>query len=351
MKRTKSTSLASQMRKRSKEKPKKASKRQYDGDIGQVVSTGSTLLDLNISGGRVRGGGIPSKILVEIFGPNGSGKTVLLSEIAGAIQRAGGDDLFHDPEARLNAQFAQIFEFDSERATITNPDTVNQVFKSVLDWEPNPEKEDAINGIFTDSLAALSTEMEMEDEDKMGMKRAKDFSSGFRKICRYLVQNNYLMVCSNQIRDNADARGFTQKWVTPGGKAVGFYASLRLKTAVIKKITDKKKINGKEVRKVKGIEVEVEVFKSSVWEPHGKAIVPIIFDYGIDDIRANLQYIKDYEGGSVYSINGRNLNKSLEKSIAIVEEEELEDELREQVIDLWEKIDSKFRIERKKKKR
>src|SRR5574343_1146298 len=111
-------------------------KRKYDGNMANVISTGSTLLDLAISGGRVRGGGIPGGILVEIFGPSGAGKTVLLSEIAGAIQRKGGDIMFHDPEARLNKQFAQMFDVDIEDIAYTTPDTVTEVFKAVRSWEP-----------------------------------------------------------------------------------------------------------------------------------------------------------------------------------------------------------------------
>ena len=73
-----------------------------------MISTGSTLLDLAISGTAIRGGGLAGGIFVEIFGPSGSGKTVLLSEIAGGVQRQGGQVMFHDPEARLNKTFASV---------------------------------------------------------------------------------------------------------------------------------------------------------------------------------------------------------------------------------------------------
>ena len=96
-----------------KRKPK------YDGDFGQVTSTGSTLLDLAISGGRVHGGGLPSKIFAEIFGPSGSGKTVLLSEIAGAVIRGKGEVMFRDPEARLNEKFAKIFDLDISKISVS----------------------------------------------------------------------------------------------------------------------------------------------------------------------------------------------------------------------------------------
>jgi RecA/RadA recombinase len=109
---------------------KQIEKPEYDGDFGTVISTGSTLLDLAISGGRIRGGGLPGGILVEVFGPSGSGKTVLLSEIAGAVQRQGGSIMFKDPEARLNPQFAKLFGLELKEGDYSNPDTVNEVFKA-----------------------------------------------------------------------------------------------------------------------------------------------------------------------------------------------------------------------------
>ena len=95
--------------KRTLKKGKKI-KKKYNLDV--VISTGSTLLDLAISGGRIYGGGLPAGIVVEIFGPTGSGKTSLLCEIGGAIQRQGGILKYLDPENRFNPQFARIFDLD-----------------------------------------------------------------------------------------------------------------------------------------------------------------------------------------------------------------------------------------------
>jgi len=178
------------------------------GDGERLISTGSTLLDLAISGGRFPQGGIPGGILVEVFGPSGCGKTVLLSEIAGGVQRQGGDVKFYDPEGRLNAQFGSLFGFKVEDAEYSRPDTVPEVFEPIRTWKPRHD--DRVNGIFADSLAALSTVLEMDakDGDKMGMRRAKEFSEACRKTCRVLAQKNFLMVCSNQIRQNLDAGPF-----------------------------------------------------------------------------------------------------------------------------------------------
>ena len=320
----------------------------YDGNLKTVISTGSTLLDLAISGGRIRGGGIPGGILVEVFGPNGAGKTVLLCEIAGDIQRKGGSIMFHDPEARLNKQFAQMFDLDTDTIEYSTPDTVTEVFQSVRKWEPSGT---TINGILTDSLAALSTNLEMDKDegDKMGMRRAKEFSEELRKTCRLLTNKNQLMVCSNQVRVNADAGPYGQKYRTPGGEAVGFYASLRLRVSSPKKIKSEQSIKGKKQTRVIGTEIEIEVYKSSVWKPYHTAPVTIIFDYGIDDVRTNLQFVKSNTKATTYVIGGESIGRSIEEAIQHVEKNNLEGVLKDEVIDLWETIEGKFESNRKNK--
>ncbi len=349
MKRTKTKKpLADQIKKSSSKQPKKTS--EYDGDLTNIIGTGSTLLDLAISGGRIRGGGIPGGILVEIFGPSAAGKTVLLCEIAGAIQRQKGNIMFHDPEARLNKQFARMFDLDTEDMDYGTPNTIPEVFRAVRDWEIEGGKE-AINGVLADSLAALSTDLEMDNDegDKMGMRRAKEFSEELRRTCRKLAERNILMVCSNQVRESGNTYG--PKHHSPGGLAIGFYSSLRLRLHSPKKINQTIKVAGKEVKRVIGIETEVEVFKSSVWKPYHTAPLTILFDYGIDDVRANLQFIKNYTKATVYTLDGEPLDKSMEKAITIIEEGGLAKQLREEVIDLWEEIESKFSSDRKPKQR
>lgn len=352
MERTKRpVTLRKQIEQRAEVDHPKKEKEQYDGDFKRVISTGSTLVDLAISGGRVRGGGIPSGILVEIFGPSGSGKTVLLSEIAGAVQRQGGQILFKDPEARLNPQFAKLFGLELEEGSYSMPNTVTEVFQTVREWEV-PDDKGVTHGIFADSLAALSTDMEMDakEGDKMGMRRAKEFSEELRKTCRILQQKNLLMVCSNQVRQNLDAGPYGQKYTTPGGLAMEFYSSLRLRTLKPEKIKEKRTIAGKEVVRVVGVEVQIEVAKSSIWKPYRTAPVTILFDYGIDDIRQNLQFIKDYTKSTTYTLNGEPVGRSLAEAIRNIEKDKLERELREAVIDLWEDIESEFDSDRKPKR-
>lgn len=320
-----------------------------EGDDSKVISTGSTLLDLAISGGRIHGGGIPSGILIEIFGPSSSGKTVTLCELAGNVQSQGGKVMFKDPEARLNKKFAVLFGMNPDEIEYDTPDTVPEVFAPIRSWNPKPV--DSVHGIFTDSLAALSTDMELKDKDKMGARRAKEFSEELRKTCRILTKKNFIIVASNQIRQKIGATSFEPKTYSPGGEAIGFYSSLRLQLRPNKKIKTTKKLYGKERKKIVGVRTMFKVVKSSVWEPYHEAPVSIIFDYGIDNIRENLQFVKDYSNNSIYTINGENLDKSKMKSIRIIEREGREKELEEQVIQLWQEVEEKFKTRRKPKVR
>lgn len=321
---------------------------EYAGN-DDVISTGSTLLDLAISGGRFRGGGVPLGIMVEIFGPSGAGKTVLLCELAGKIMDKTGNVMFHDPEARINKQFAMLFGLDMDKVTYAIPNTIPELFESVRNWNPDKNKPSAI---FADSLAALSTDLEMtgKEGDKMGMRRAKEFSEELRKTCRIITQKNHLLVCSNQVRVNHDAGPYGQKYVSPGGEAIGFYSSLRLRVSKPTKGKETEKIAGKEVTRVTHTDVDIEVYKSSIWKPYRIAPLTIFFDYGIDDIRQNLKFIKTYTTNTLYSVNNEKLSNSVDEAIKIIEKENRELELREQVIDLWEEIEAKFKADRKMKR-
>lgn len=329
--------------KRTVAKKKKGTEKEGSFAKGRV-STGSTLLDLAISGTRIRGGGLPAGILVEAFGPHGSGKTVLLCQIAGNIQKQGGSILFRDPEARLNEQFSKMFGFSIDESTeYSTPDTVIEAFKPIRKWEPETE----LNGVFIDSLAALSTEMEMADKEGFGTRRAKEFSEELRKVCRVIAKKGYLIVASNQIRENIGAGLYGEKYLAPGGKAMGFYSSVRLRFSNPEKIKVEKTIHGKAVKRTIGIKSTVEVCKNSVDKPYRSAPLTIIFDYGIDDIRDSLQYLKTTLGLKSYAIGKRDLSKGIEKAIQIVEEKNLEEELRDAVIDAWESVEAQFSQKRK----
>lgn len=304
-------------------------------DKKRVISTGSTLLDLEISGHKVRGGGLPSGVLVEIFGPSGVGKTALLSEIASSCQKRGGEVLFCDPEDRLDLEYAKKYDFNITR--IEKPDTVRELFDIYNKFKPNPE---FVNVFAADSLAALSSEIEMKDGiDKMGMKRAKDFSECLRVYARTYKERNIIFVCSNQVREKEG------KMITPGGLGVGFYASIRLK---LKPCFPQSKISITRdgFEKTIGIKTEVEVYKNSVGNPKGIANLNIIFNYGIDDVRANIEYLKT---GKKYEIFNEEFSQ-VQKAIDYVEEMGLVQDLRELVIKRWYEVDEKFKTNRTKQR-
>jgi len=228
---------------------------------------------------------------------------------------------------------------------------VTEMFSEMREWIPEDGK---INGVLADSLAALSTNLEMDEEDgdKMGMRRAKEFSEGLRKTARLITESNVILACSNQLRETMNT--FGPKFKSPGGEAIGYYASLRLRTSLIAKgakMVRIEKFHGKEQKQIYGVQIEVEVFKSSVWVPHRTAPVTIDFGYGIDDIRENLKYLKKTLGTSVYCVGDIKLDKSLANAIDMVEEHDLVADLRDEVIATWEEIEDLFHVERKPKKR
>ena len=314
--------------------------------VPALLSTGSTLLDLAISGGVYPGGGITGGNLVEIFGPPGTGKTVLLCEMAGGVQRAGGAIQFMDPEGRLNATFAELFGLCVDDVEYSRPDTVPGMFHPIRKWKPKPDGK--LHCVFADSLAALSTDMEMGSEDKMGMRRAKEFSEECRKTCRVLANTGLSLICSNQVRTRVGAGLFEEKVKTPGGEAIPFYASVRLQTSLAKKLKVKKTAHGKEHTRFYGILIKVKVYKNSIWEPYHVAPVYIIFDYGVDDVRANLMYLKDVRALKKYELAGESWS-SINAAIAGVEERGLVDTLKRETISQWEELEQMFKVPRKPK--
>jgi len=314
----------------------------YEG----LLSTGSTLLDLSISGGRKRGGGVPGGIITEIYGPYGSGKTAILAELCASSQSRKGEALFLDPEGRLDKEYSRIYGMAIDKNNYAMPDTVEQVFKTIRDWDAPDRGSKVTHVVGVDSLAALSTDLEMDKGDKMGMRRAKDFSTELRKTARVIKKRNWLIAATNQVRDGEYGE------FTPGGNAIAFYASLRMRVAQLKRIEKKVKLaSGKEVAKVIGIQSHVFIKKSTVDDPFRECDIFIVFGYGIDDIRGNLQFWKDMTGDTLYETPDKKRYQSMDQAILRVEEAKLENDLRRNTIDLWEEIEQKFKTNRREKER
>ena len=321
---------------------------QNRGNFEHCVSTGSTLLDLIISGGRHKGGGIPGGIILEIFGPTSLGKTAILSEIVASAQSRGDNTRFLDPEARLDHEYSRIYGVDLDKADYHRPDTVKQVFDIIYGWNPEPAPIGACNVIATDGLAALSSELEMSEKgDKMAGRRiAKDFNEGLRKTCRIIRNNDWLIANTNQVRTSDYGE------TTPGGKGIPFFSSLRIKVAKAREnlITKKVKFYGKDQEQTIGIRTVCEVVKSSVDVPYRKCDIYILFNYGIDDIRGNLQYVKTVTGASTYDGITKQY-QAIRQAIRHIEKEGLQKELKEKTIKLWEELDEKFKEQRQPKQR
>jgi len=311
-----------------------------------TISTGSTLLDLAISSGRKHGGGVPGGILIEIYGRSGSGKTSILSELCGSAQANDGDIMFLDPEARLDAEYAATYGVNVPKEAYHQPDTVVEMFSYFQNWVP---KGSPIHVIAADSLAALSTELEMEKSDKMGMRRAKDFSQELRKHARKINKNGWVLACSNQVRqgDYGD--------ITPGGKAVEFYSSLRISVNQKEKLFKEKQLThegrkGKKIKRAYGIMSHCVITKSSIDKPYRDVPIYIIFDYGIDNIRGNLQWLKDTLGLTKYrAIDAEYMR--MDQAIDYIENNNFENKLEEEVITLWNEVEEKFKQPRKRKNR
>lgn len=322
-----------------------------------TISTGSTLLDLAISYDKVHGGGLPGGMIMEIFGPNGTGKTSLMAEIAGNAQRAGGEVKVRDPEARLSPQYCKQMGVYIDDNNYGQPDTVSEMFEELVGavvgsgtkvrreegWTPDPTH---INIYGADSLAALTTNLEMKQGDKMGQRRAKEFSEGLRLATRHIHKYNILMICTNQVRDNLDTGGVS----TPGGHGIPFYSSLRIRLTPGGKLESEKTIHGVTQKRAYGIEVNAFIFKSSLGKPYRVVPLYLLFEYGFDNLRGNLQWLKTNTKASTYKAVDKSF-QSMNQAIAHIEENNLEKELAEEVIKLWEEIEQELLVTRKPKVR
>ncbi len=327
-------------------------------DTSMVISTGSTLLDLAISGSRIRGGGLPGGILVEIFGPPSSGKTALLVEICSSAQAKGGEVLIADPERRLDKEYASLFGLKIPQEIYHRPGTVTEL--SDLIWNWNPKNDKVINVLAADSIAAISTSLEMEQGDKRGQRKAKELSELCRKVGRKIALAHQLNVFTNQERQGEYGR------TTPGGFAVPFHASVRIRIAragvrqletkrtIVRQFINKEtgEVTKRKVELAKniGIESEAVIIKSSISSEYQKAPIYIVSGIGIDDVRANLVWLKKVQALTKFPCANKEYSY-INDAIKYIEDNNLEAKLRENTIDTWETIERLFKQNRKKKVR
>ena len=262
-----------------------------------VVSTGSLGLDIALGVG-----GLPRGRIVEIYGPESSGKTTLTLQAIAEMQKLGGTAAFIDAEHALDPQYAQKLGVNVNDLLISQPDTGEQA----LEIADMLVRSGSIDIVVVDSVAALTPKAEIEGEmgdSHMGL-HARLMSQALRKLTANIKRSNTLVIFINQIRMKIGVM-FGNPETTTGGNALKFYASVRLdirRTGSIKR--------GEEVV---GSETRVKVVKNKVAPPFKQAEFDILYGEGIsregEIIELGVQHKLVEKSGAWYSYNGEKIGQ------------------------------------------
>ncbi len=276
--------------------------------LGQVrhvdvdaIPTGSISLDLALGVG-----GIPRGRIIEIYGPESSGKTTLALHVVAQAQKRKGRAAFIDAEHALDPEYAKRIGVDVEHLLISQPDTGEQALEIV----ENLVKTGELDVVVIDSVAALTPQAEIEGEmgDQFIGLQARLMSKALRKLTAITAKSKTAVIFINQIRMQIGTYGNPE--TTPGGKALKFYSSVRIeirRSAQIKK--------GDEVV---GNRVKAKIVKNKVAAPFRTAEFDIMYNEGIsytgDIINTGVKYGAVTRSGASYSFGGTKLGVGFETS-------------------------------------
>ncbi|MDA8094974.1 MAG: recombinase RecA [Betaproteobacteria bacterium] len=290
----------------------------------QVVSTGSLGLDIALGVG-----GLPRGRIVEIYGPESSGKTTLTLQTIAEMQKLGGTAAFIDAEHALDPQYAHKLGVDVSDLLISQPDTGEQA----LEIADMLVRSGSVDIVVVDSVAALTPKAEIEGEmgdTHVGL-QARLMSQALRKLTANIKRSNTLVIFINQIRMKIGVM-FGNPETTTGGNALKFYASVRLdirRTGSIKK--------GEEVI---GNETRVKVVKNKVSPPFKQADFDVLYGEGIsregEIIELGVLHKLIEKSGAWYSYNGDRIGQGKDNAREFLKEhptlaQEIEARIRSQV--------------------
>ena len=274
----------------------------------ETVSTGALTLDLAL------GGGLPKGRIIEIYGPESSGKTTLTLHAIAEVQKTGGVAAFVDAEHALDPSYASVLGVDIHNLLVAQPDTG----ESALEIVDQLVRSSAVDIIVIDSVAALVPRAEIEGEmgdTQVGL-QARLMSKALRKIAGNIGRSGCLVIFLNQLRQKIGVT-YGNPEVTTGGTALKFYASVRLD---IRRIQTLKKGTEGEY----GIRAKVKVAKNKVAPPFRIAEFDIIFGQGISNIGCIVDLAEQTNvisrKGSWYSYNGDNISQGRDNAIKYLEE-------------------------------
>ncbi|MBY4895425.1 recombinase RecA [Cupriavidus sp. AU9028] len=299
--------------------------RMGDGDVEkdiQVVSTGSLGLDIALGVG-----GLPRGRVVEIYGPESSGKTTLTLQVVAEMQKLGGTCAFIDAEHALDVNYAGKLGVDVGELLISQPDTGEQA----LEIADALVRSGSIDLIVIDSVAALVPKAEIEGEmgDSLPGLQARLMSQALRKLTGTIKRTNCLVIFINQIRMKIGVM-FGSPETTTGGNALKFYASVRLD---IRRIGSIKKGDD-----VIGNETKVKVVKNKVSPPFREAFFDILYGAGISrqgeiiDLGVDAKIVE--KAGAWYSYNGEKIGQGKDNAREFLREnpdiaQEIENKVRQ----------------------